>query len=337
MTRQTSFQLVVFLALSLAFAVGLELWAATSSRDAIARKYDQVFHGPTGFNALILGSSQAAHGVDPWVLDGPGLHWFNYAYNGSGPVFQRAWYDIYRQTHKPPDVVLVAADWFMLSPTLERRIEHDSEYLPWSVFAGLLVDGRRSPTLLLADRLAIIKGRERLQQRLALIRQPAQFEPILGHYHDGFVPLARGPGLVFGPAFRADDVEPAAAADFRALLVTFASERVRVVLLREPEYAPLAGNHKNDARRTLHQIGNPALPLLDYNTALAGPLNQDATAFADWAHLNERGSRLFSQTLARDLADLDLYVPAPGPRHPPRAGHTRAGRPHPPIAHGASR
>ena len=46
------------------------------------------------------------------------------------------------------------------------------------------------------------------------------------------------------------------------------------------------------------------IPFLDYETERISPINTNPHLFADWTHMNERGSEAFSKQLGHDLREL---------------------------------
>jgi hypothetical protein len=56
-------------------------------------QYDEVFHPKVKADLVILGASQATHGINPRYLESEHLKVFNFALDGAPPSFYLKWYN----------------------------------------------------------------------------------------------------------------------------------------------------------------------------------------------------------------------------------------------------
>jgi lysophospholipase L1-like esterase len=154
--------------------------------------------------------------------------------------------------------------------------------------------------MMLLGRFPLIKYRGELQARL--VAQPVDEQRLGERYVRGHVRprLSGHDPKPPGEKYDAPD-DPAAVTSLRALLRRLRDDGVAVALVQPPQYVPTSGERRRE-RATIAAIARAAgVVYLDYNGALGGPLNRDASAFMDWAHLNRAGSQVFSRRLQADL------------------------------------
>ena len=92
-------------------------------------QFYEMFENMYDANVLFLGTSHAAHGVNPlYVEEGsPDWSFFNFALNGSNPQYYLDWYDVFKESGYPtPEVIVFCVDWFMCDDGwLWRRLSFD--------------------------------------------------------------------------------------------------------------------------------------------------------------------------------------------------------------------
>ena len=90
---------------------------------------------------------------------------------------------------------------------------------------------------------------------------------------------------------------------FISLLEQFKNEGIPVVFFMTPEYLP--GRDAPQFDEMTDMINGIAkdynIPFLNYNTDLESSINNDATCYSDWGHLNDKGAQAFSKKLYEDL------------------------------------
>lgn len=279
--------------------VGLDRYLAQTVVTEDELKY-QVLFSDSAPRDLLLGTSCFQFGVDPTLVSAGGATFYNFAFRGANPAFHRAWYEVYRARHGAPRRVVLEADWVLVKPVLGRRLENDSEYMPTPLFAEWLARPGTVRGMLLLGRLPLIKYREDLKARL--FASPVDDARLGERYVRGHLrPRVSGHDpKPPGKNYDAPD-DPAAVATLDALLRRMRADGVAVALVQPPHYLPTSGARARE-RAAIAAIARACgVVYLDYNGALGGPLNRDASAFMDWAHLNRAGSQVFSRRLQADL------------------------------------
>lgn len=219
----------------------------------------------------------------------------NFAVRGANPSYQLQLYRAFRRYHPRPKEVLLEATWVSFLPVLGRRFENDSAHFPVDLFFSELLKPSSWKGMLLRSRFAgLTNARGILGARLS----PS---PTGQRFYKGYVPHE---SRRFNPALRAGKpTRPDARlrADFVALLTQWRAEGVRVIAYQPPQYLPLVGVRTAYARDVQETAIAHGAIYLDYNGERRSRLNSDRGRFVDWSHLNERGSREFSEMLAIDV------------------------------------
>lgn len=298
--RQAVFFLIpllgVWLALNLAVDVAID--------SQYERKYAAIFHPKTPADRIILGTSAAVRAINPQLLDGDGRLSYNFAYNGSNPIFYLHWYvHLFRDHYPRPDTVLYAVDWYMFDATrLRRRFEQDSEFFPAPIFRRALLDPNLEAQTLLLNRYPLIKDKEAALLRLFPIARSEYDFDDLTHYSQGYVPRSGQTAAVDATAPLQPD--PAQQAAFEALLDLLAADGLEVIFIHLPQHLS-AITPDAAAVETLHQLATArAIPILDYNRELAGAFNYNQAYFLDVFHMSAAGSTAFTLRLRQDLSHL---------------------------------
>lgn len=268
-------------------------------------KYGEIIDPRVNANAIILGTSHAAHGINPMYLDDEEASYYNFAYNAGNPIFYLKWYELlFRRYYPKPDLIVYAVDWMMFDDNwMWRDFEHDSEYLPLDAFWKALHHGSDRKTLLL-NRFPLIKNRDRL---FGFARDVERFGLtgsvyVLDKYYRGYVPVDIEQRLQPTVARAMNGEEQIRA--FHRLLNQFEADGISVVFVQIPEYLPGRENNGQN-RELLHRIAEErGIPYIDYNTDRITEVNYDASAFLDWGHMSEEGSRKFTILLKADLERL---------------------------------
>jgi len=297
-------KMLLFVLILIAILSMMNLWMGQEYYPHVPLQYDEVFHPKYGADVIILGASQATHGINPRYLEPSHLEIYNFALNGATPSFYLKWYrKIFRKYDRRPLYVVYAVHWVMFDDhLLTRQLEQDSKYFP----RGFLMEELRDPKNwkpLLTNRLPLIKERRRLMYRL-FQKKPEEAYP-RDKYYKGFIPFETRRSLDKKDVVRPRS-NPAEVAAFNELLDDFAKEKIRVIFVQVPGYLP--GQEFADlseGMRILKQIaGARDIPFLDYETEKQTVINRDRNLFSDWGHLNEKGSTAFSRLLKKDLDGL---------------------------------
>jgi lysophospholipase L1-like esterase len=93
---------------------------------------------------------------------------------------------------------------------------------------------------------------------------------------------------------------------FEQLLNDFERDGIKVIFVQVPGY--LYGRDDQNISKNVQLLRGIAekrgIPFLDYETKRISSINSNADLFADWTHMNEKGSEAFSKLLKQDLESL---------------------------------
>jgi hypothetical protein len=275
-------------------------------------QYREAFAGKRRFDLLILGSSHAAHGIDPRILEESGRTCYNFAISGGTPDFALDWY---RKVFKGemgwrPREILLGVDWFAFRDDGSkgvgnvRRFEQDSEYFPWSLFLRELLGRGTDRNTLLLNRIPLLKNRSELRVIQRNLNDRSKID--VQREYNGYVPYRpsdfEGSQLV---SVRHSDEQ---VRSFIELVDEICRDGITLVLVETPEY--LAGRHvegdydrkANDMIRRIAE--GRRVPFLNYNGERRSQVNDSEAYFSDWGHLNRDGSKAFTRRLKSDICQL---------------------------------
>jgi hypothetical protein len=297
---------VLFFSILFAILVFMNFWMDRELDPQYPLQYNEAFHPKVNADVIIMGPSQAAHGINPKYFERDHLKVFNFSTGGAGPSFNLKWYKRVFRAHYPiPSLVIYGVHWGMFDESfLQRRFEQDSKYFPRSFLFQELLGTRslddlgRVKTLFL-NRLGIIRGRKQLADRL--FRGTSNVY-VLSRYYNGFIPYVRQ-----GKVDRKRDIKlrnsEAQTTAFEELLDEFEKNRIEVIFVQVPEYLP--ARDASDIEENMQLLNRIAekrkIPFLDYDTKRITSINTDASMYSDSIHLNEKGSDAFSNLLKGDL------------------------------------
>jgi hypothetical protein len=292
---------ILFLSILCVILIWLNRWMDWELNPHYPLQYNEVFRPQVKADVIILGASHATHGINPFYLEEDGYRIYNFSLNGAGPLFNLTWYEkIFRRHYPKPRYVIYAVHWIMFDDQLlKRRFEQDSRYFPLSYLLKELKEFKAAKGLLL-NRFALFRERKHLAGRLF---QKTFREPYLpSKYYNGFIPFERKATLE-GQEKIDPKNSPIQIQAFEELLDAFERDGVKVVFVHVPGYLPGRGDSSiSEGMDLLYQIAHARkIPFLDYETDRISAINTDKTLFSDAAHLNEKGSRYFSNLLRKDI------------------------------------
>ncbi len=296
-------KMAFFFLLLLLILILMNYWMDYESYPHYPLQYDEVFHPKVNADMVILGASQAAHGINPKYLEEEHLKVFNFALDGAPPSFYLEWYkNIFRHYYRKPSYVIYAVHWVMFEDIFHgRRFESDSKYFPFPFFIRQLRDVKSLQTLLF-NRFALSKGRKEVLS--LLFKKRREVYPKM-KYYNGFIPFKERKKLqktvVANP-----EVNPIQLGAFEQLLNDFERDGIKVIFVQVPGYL-YARDDQNISKNVqlLRGIAEKrGIPFLDYETKRISSINSNADLFADWTHMNEKGSEAFSKLLKQDLESL---------------------------------
>lgn len=92
-------------------------------------QFYEMFENMYSADVLFIGTSHAAHGVNPLYIEeeNPDYSFYNFSLNGSNPKYYLDWYEVFKESGYPtPEVIVFCVDWFMCDDGwLWRRISFD--------------------------------------------------------------------------------------------------------------------------------------------------------------------------------------------------------------------
>ena len=183
---------------------------------------------------------------------------------------------------------------------MERKIEHDSEFLNISDFFSWVLDpDSLNRSDLIFNRLVLRKDIFNIRY---LFSEKTDYRPDeMEKYDRGYIP--RNDEFSLTPRKRVKFSERRIRL-FEKLLAQFENEGIEVILVQCPEFNPeeTAGNPFDSIITKI--AGQYDLKNFDYNEGKVLRLNQDKTNFFNWSHLNEKGAAVFSQKLSEDLKEI---------------------------------
>lgn len=272
--------------------------------EAAKRRFHEMEHPKQDRFAVIFGDSHSANGVVPRFLERPGRSVYNFSFAGADSVYYSNWYPLFAQKYPKPKIAIIQLDWFAFldAPYLFRSIEVDAEYLPRSTFLNLAFRPDIDKPKLWTSRFPLFQNR----QKLDLLLDPNYYfsEEPMSLFEDGYVPVDRfytqGGPLRFAP-------KPEREAVLRNWIQQLRASGVKVVFVQTPEF--LQARQPDPAYQSQVTLFAQSLgaPFLNFNRDLASDINLDPGNFADWAHLNARGAKLFSQRLSQELEKLEVW------------------------------
>ena len=93
-------------------------------------QFYEMFENQYNADTLFIGTSHAAHGVNPKYIEAeiPDRSFFNFALNGSNPQYYLDWWQVFLESGYPiPETIVYCVDWFMCDDGwLWRRIDFDT-------------------------------------------------------------------------------------------------------------------------------------------------------------------------------------------------------------------
>jgi len=303
MMRKFLKKIAFFLFSLLLILMSMNYWMDYESNPYCPLQYDEVFYPKVNADLVILGASQATHGINPKYLESEHLKVFNFALDGAPPSFYLNWYNkIFSHYYPKPSYMIYAVHWVMFNDVFTpRQIEHDSEYFPFPLFIKQLRDVGSFQTVLF-NRFAFSKHRKEVLSMLFEKRKEIYPQ---AKYYNGFIPFKKrkklGKTEVVNPG-----VNPVQLEAFVQLLNDCERDGIKVIFVHIPGY--LYGREAQNILKNVQLIKDIAekrgIPFLNYETERISSINMNDDLFADWIHMSEEGSEAFSKLLKQDLEVL---------------------------------
>jgi hypothetical protein len=293
-------KMAFFFFLLLLFLVFMNYWLDFEPNPHYPLQYHEVFYPKVNADLVILGASQATHGINPKYLESEDLKVFNFALDGAPPSFYLNWYNkIFTHYYRKPTYVIYAVHWVMFNDIFApRQIEHDSQYFPLPLLIKHLRYGGSLQTLLF-NRFVFSKQRKNVLSMLFSKRNEIYPK---AKYYNGFIPFKERKKLqkteVVNP-----EINPVQWEAFIQLLNDFERDGIKVIFVHIPGY--FYGRETQNILKNIQLLKGIAekrgIPFLDYETERISSINMNDDLFADWTHMSEKGSEAFSKLLKQDL------------------------------------
>ena len=261
-----------------------------------------VMESAAGADILIQGNSRAFNACDQAVIDSVlGLPAYNLTTVGNLSLVQLFRYGMYRKYNRKPRLVLQFVDEITLGTDIA---EYDRiQFLPWmwnkSFSQGILGFDRR---FFAKNAIPVLRYHGyrpwslAMQQRMTrngfYLPEYELFQDTTFHHAEDLCPI-----------FLYSDFAAGRMKDF---LRNASEEGVRVVLVRPPLHESVHLDEGEEEKMMLfyRSLADEAgVPLFD---ASSMEIIHDSTLFLDEGHLNMKGSRIFTDSLARFVTDLKL-------------------------------
>lgn len=272
----------------------------------VGLKYDEIYNPKIAADIIVLGTSHAAHSINPCFMDLDSLSVYNFAINGCTPKYYLKWYTkIVREKYPKPKYLIYAVDWAMFDDTWgERSFDVDARFWSLPVFIDVLLhDADLNKKTLLYNRSNLLFNRKQLQY-IFFKRKKFDFLDVEAMCN-GYVPhfakkVKMGKSPVKSP------ISKRWQADFNQLLDLVEEDGIEVVFVNVPEYIPSWQTSVIPERFAyLDSIAEArGISFLNYNMELKTEMNYDSTLFNNWIHLNDIGATEFSKTLSGDLIKI---------------------------------
>lgn len=275
-------------------------------------QYHEITANKKKIDCIIIGTSHATHGIQPALLDSLGIGFYNFAMNGSSPEFYENWYtNVFKPSGLKPKYCIWATDWFLFDTTwLWRKYEQDSEYFPDSIFYANLWRSEYDKFSLVFNRVPFIKYKS-VSDLPNIFRSYEESQFIISKYKDGFLPYWPAKVEKYRNRFvnnlkNTYTISSKQKKIFESLVHLMKQDGIQLVFVNIPEYG---ANQKDYAQiKSFQYLDSFAIKngvsFLNYNLGKLTFISEDTSYFADWGHLNEKGSIAFSRILRDDLRQI---------------------------------
>ena len=263
--------------------------------DANMPIWKDVMEGEASASLLVSGDSRANTDCYPPVIDSiTGMRSYTLGVIGHHFSVQKLRYDMYRRCNEKPEVVVQLVDsWFFDGISMYDR----AQFLPW-MWNG-----------------AFLKGLLSLEPRTFVTKLIPWFRYHGKHLCEnkpsikterGFITYKPKKVQKYSEESMGFRENPRNEKMFREYLTGLSNDGIKVVFVLAPIYGSLS--YKESTLQGTRDYFNSVareygIPVLDY---LQRPSFEDSTLFMDSVHLNEKGARVFSDSLANDIVSLGL-------------------------------
>jgi len=284
----------------------VELLLSRNIKTHIELKFEEIFNPKKKAEAVFLGNSHAAHGINPRYLDIKGYTFYNFAYNGASPYYFKKWYNkVFSVYYPKAEYIIYAVDWAMFDDTHSKRtFDTDIRLMPLEVFGDVLInDPELNKKDIILNRFHILFRRRQLQY--LFFEKKSHDYVKLNEYFNGYVPHV-SENAKMGQSPEKSEVNVSWRKDFIQLIKEIQSDSIKLIFVNIPDYKPSWNTEDLDER--LNYLDSVArsynIPYLKYNQELSSKMNYDSTYYNNWIHLNDKGAVEFSKMLSNDLKSI---------------------------------
>ena len=253
------------------------------------------------FNGVIIGTSQATHGIRPSYLDNKHVNYYNLALNGSNPEFYLKWIDnLFKEYHPKINYWIVSTDPYFLSGDGWRNFEQDSEFFPLNNFYKMLFKKTLNQESLVYNKLPFIKYKKRILNSFESNQGIWDF--IINDYDKGYITLNRnGSDVLNKPRKGKRKITDDEKVKYIELIDTLTSFGAEIIIIIPPEYNLSPENYIYQKEFLELLSKERGVSLYDFNDEVYKEKLQISENFVDLNHLSEKGSKLFSSILKEVL------------------------------------
>jgi len=265
---------------------------------------------------MIIGNSQAVHGIRPIHLDSLGIPFLNFALNGSDAKFWLNWYEqIYKESNYPKPKYCI----YTLTYRGKRKYESDSQFFPLATFLkNYFGFNDFDKETLLKNRFPIFKFRT-----YKTIEEKIQSEATFDYedYNKGYISYKKKtetavPDVVKRSRSNIKNVLNGQIIEesnisFEKLVNKMRADGIQLILVKMPVFRANAKrrNKRNEAGNKYLEFyyelaDEKDIPILDYSQEEYRYLFSNKDFFVDILHLNATGSSHFSSLLKDDVMKI---------------------------------
>lgn len=284
----SAFKALLFIGCFLLLLFLLEKRYDTMFPDFNAAQFQELLHSTDPKDTIILGSSTAVYGYDMAQMPDA----YNFGLMGAQPHFYLHWYKIFEKHYKTPSTVIISLDWFSAGSNRGSNLvalEQYSRYLPWDALLPYFWQSNNKVMMLMNMSRLIGIGPD---VRYFFYKRD---DPQMDAYNRGYMPLVAQ--IDDEEPIRKSTINPEFIKDLSDLINMVESNGSKVILVQMPVYKYENIENMQDPFSAFAKERD--VPILNYSN-----LNLDKDMFADWSHLNQKGSQVFTQKFQNDIAAL---------------------------------
>ncbi len=273
-----------------------------NTRSQYDMRYADIVSGKfSNVDFAIFGASQLVHGINPKYLEEKGLTSYNFAFNGASPEFTYHWFTkIFLQYNQAPKVVLIDVSKSSFDTSyVWRKIEHDSKFFSLNMFMKEMLSAEnpyKSKKISFLNRFDVFREKKH-PECLFTKKDEADFDN--NRFYKGYVPYLLN--VACKKDFLPESNEQSRLYFIRQIK-EFKSRNCKIIFVASPVFLGDGYNSNLKKFEFVEELAEKhSITYLNYNDSLQSEINLDKSNYADCLHLNDKGSKQFSQRLTADL------------------------------------